>query len=73
MTFAQPKEQSSRVIERSGLYISVRTTQHKGNGMVNEDDMNIGRFCKFGLSLLQLMLILGTIGLVATAIYEYLH
>ncbi len=46
------------------------------NSRFNEklkESLNLKRYHTFGLSMLQLMLLLGSIGLIAAAIYEWLH
>ena len=36
-------------------------------------DLKLHRYYTFGLNLLQLMFVVGSIGLLATAIYEWMH
>lgn len=38
-----------------------------------KESLNLKRYHTFGLSMLQLMLLLGSMGLIAAAIYEWLH
>ncbi len=38
-----------------------------------KESMHLERYYTLGLSLLQLMLLVGSIGLAATAIYQWLH
>ena len=38
-----------------------------------KESLNLKRHHTFGLSMLQLMLLLGSVGLIAAAIYEWLH
>jgi hypothetical protein len=36
-------------------------------------DLNLRRYYTFGMNLLTLMLLVGGLGLVATAVYEWMH
>ena len=38
-----------------------------------KESLNLERYYTFGLSMLQLMLLLGSIALIAAALYEWLH
>ena len=38
-----------------------------------KESLHLERYHTFGLSMLQLMLLLGSIGLIAAALYEWLH